>query len=53
MQEAKAMCKRITDIVGTLRQKRDMTLNEIRLTLAIEDPISKEKREYLEISVSS
>ena len=45
------MCKRITDIVRTLRQKRDMSLNEIRLTLAIEDPVAKERRDYLEVTV--
>ena len=45
------MCKRITEIVRTLRTKRDMSLNEIRLTLAIEDPVAKERREYLELTV--
>ena len=45
------MCKRITDIVRTLRVKRDMSLNEIRLTLAIEDPVAKERRDYLDVSV--
>ena len=45
------MCKRITDIIRTLRQKRDMSLNEIRLTLAIEDPVAKERRDYLEMTV--
>ena len=45
------MCKRISDIVRTLRTKRDMSLNEIRLTLAIEDPVAKERREYLELTV--
>lgn len=38
--------------VRQLRQKRDMSINEIKLTLAIEDPTLREKRDYLGIEVS-
>ena len=37
--------------VRQLRQKRDMSINEIKLTLAIEDPTTREKRDYLGIEV--
>ncbi len=37
--------------VRQLRQKRDMSINEIKLTLAIEDPTLREKRDYLGIEV--
>lgn len=38
--------------VRQLRQKRDMSINEIKLTLAIEDPTTREKRDYLGIEVA-
>lgn len=37
--------------IRQLRQKRDMSINEIKLTLAIEDPTAREKRDYLGIEV--
>lgn len=35
--------------VKQLRAERDMSVNEIKLTLAIEDPTDREKRDYLGI----
>lgn len=52
MQDAKAYCREIMGAVRQLRQKRDMSINEIKLTLAIEDPTTREKRDYLGIEVS-
>ena len=37
--------------VRDLRQNRDMSINEIKLTLAIEDPTVREQRDYLGIEV--
>lgn len=50
-QDAKAYCREIMGAIRQLRQKRDMSINEIKLTLAIEDPTTREKRDYLGIEV--
>lgn len=47
LQDAKRMCREIVDGIQALRQSRDMTVNEIRLTLAIESPIVREQREMM------
>ena len=51
MQDAKRYCREIVAAVRQLRQKRDMSINEIKLTLAIEDPTLRERRDYLGIEV--
>jgi hypothetical protein len=47
LQDAKRMCREVVDGIQSLRASRDMTVNEIRLTLAIESPIVREQREML------
>jgi len=51
VQEAKKYCREVMSAVKQLREKRDMSINEIKLTLAIEDPTAREKRDYLGIEV--
>lgn len=53
LQEAKNMCREVMRAIRQLREKRDMSINEIKLTLAIEDPTAREKRDYLGIEVRS
>jgi hypothetical protein len=43
-QEAKNYCREIVDILTTLKRTRDMSINEARLIIAIEDPRAREKR---------
>ena len=50
-QDAKRLCREVVDAVQRLRAGRDMTVNEIRLTLAIESPIVREQREFMGIEV--
>ena len=50
-QEAKKYCREVMGAVRDLRQTRDMSINEIKLTLAIEDPTVREQRDYLGIEV--
>ena len=38
--------------VNQLQDKRDMSINECKLTIAIEDPRSRERREAMGIEVS-
>lgn len=42
--EAKRYCKEIVQAMKLLKQNRDMTVNEIKLTVAIEDPRAREQR---------
>ena len=42
--DAKAYCREIVQVMKTLKQNRDMTVNEIRLTISIEDPRAREQR---------
>lgn len=44
LQQARQYCREIVNTLKLLKQKRDMTLNEVRLTVAIEDPRAKERR---------
>ncbi len=37
--------------VNQLQEKRDMSINECKLTIAIEDPRSRERREAMGIEV--
>lgn len=39
-------------MLRTLKEKRDMSLNEVKLTVAIEDPTKREQKEYMGIEVS-
>ena len=43
-EESKLYCREIVQAMKTLKQNRDMTLNEIKLTIAIEDPRAREQR---------
>ena len=43
-QEAKRMCREVVGIMRVLKEQRDMSLNEVRLTVAIEDPRARERR---------
>ena len=45
------MCRMIMAGVRKLRENRDMSINEIKLTVAIEDPVDRERRQYLDIEV--
>lgn len=38
-------------MLRTLKEKRDMSLNEVKLTVAIEDPTKREQKEYMGIEV--
>ena len=38
------MCREIVKIARVLAKKRDMGLNELKLTVAVEDPRVKERR---------
>ena len=51
LQDAKKYCREVMSAVRDLRQARDMSINEIKLTLAIEDPTVREQRDYLGIEV--
>lgn len=42
--DAKRYCREIVNILKLLKQKRDMSVNEVKLTVAIEDPRAKERR---------
>lgn len=37
-------CREIVDILKTLKRTRDMSVNEARLIIAIEDPRARERR---------
>lgn len=52
VQQAKKLCRDIMKAVQQLQDKRDMSINECKLTIAIEDPRSRERREALGIEVS-
>lgn len=53
MQEAKRYCREVVRVLRTLKEKRDMSLNEVKLTVAIEDPIKREQKEYMGIEVAA
>ena len=50
-QQAKKLCRDIMKAVDQLQEKRDMSINECKLTIAIEDPRSRERREAMGIEV--
>jgi hypothetical protein len=39
------MCREVVRILRTLKAKRDMTVNEARLIVSIEDPRTREQRQ--------
>ncbi|PSC74164.1 sugar phosphate phosphate translocator [Micractinium conductrix] len=43
-EEAKRFCREVVGVLKRLKENRDMSLNEVRLTVAIEDPRAREKR---------
>ena len=45
--DAKRMCREVVTALARLREGRDMTVNEIKLTLAIESPIERDQASYL------
>lgn len=48
-QQAKKLCRDIMKAINQLQDKRDMSINECKLTIAIEDPRSRERREAMGI----
>jgi hypothetical protein len=42
--QARAYCRSIVNTLKLLKQKRDMSVNEVKLTVAIEDPRARERR---------
>ena len=52
-QEARIYCQEIRDTIKILKSNRDMAFNEIKLTVMIEDPRARERRENLGIEVRS
>ena len=42
--DAKRLCREMVNVLKLLKQKRDMSVNEVRLTVAIEDPRARERR---------
>jgi len=52
-QEAREYCGQVRDIIKLLKGNRDMAFNEIKLTVMIEDPRVRERRETLGIEESS
>jgi len=51
LQEAKRYCREVVRIIKTLKENRDMSVAEVKLTLAIEDPSMREQKEYMGIEV--
>jgi len=45
VQAAKAYCREVVRILRTLKAKRDMSVNEARLIVSIEDPRTREQRQ--------
>jgi hypothetical protein len=43
-QDAKSYCRDIVEFLRTLKASRDMTINEAKLVIAIEDPRARERR---------
>lgn len=43
-EQAKTYCREVVNALKLLKQKRDMSVNEVKLTVAIEDPRARERR---------
>lgn len=50
-QEAKQYCRDVVQVLQALKEKRDMTFNEVRLIVQIEDPRAREQRRTMDIEV--
>lgn len=50
-QEAKQYCRDVVQVLQALKDKRDMTFNEVRLIVQIEDPRAREQRRTMDIEV--
>lgn len=51
LQESKRYCREIVKVLKSLKENRDMSLAEVKLTIAIEDPSRREQKEYMGIEV--
>lgn len=45
------MCREVVRMLKLLKSNRDMSVNEVKLTIAIEDPRARERRESMGIEV--
>ncbi|KAK9802657.1 hypothetical protein WJX73_001358 [Symbiochloris irregularis] len=52
-EDVKRFCRDISQKVKLLKSRRDMTVNEVKLTLAIEDPNVREQRTFMSVEHSS
>jgi hypothetical protein len=43
-EQAMAYCRGVVNTLKLLKQRRDMSVNEVKLTIAIEDPRARERR---------
>ena len=50
-QLAKELCRDVVRMLKLLKSNRDMSVNEVKLTIAIEDPRARERRESMGIEV--
>lgn len=50
-QEAKRYCREVVRVLKELKETRDMSVAEVKLTLAIEDVSVREQKEYMGIEV--
>eukprot|EP00250_Pteridium_aquilinum_P031187 c43210_g1_i1 orf=145-924(+) len=48
-QDDEANCREILRVLEILKEKRDMSFNEVRLTILIEDPSEEERREQFNV----
>ncbi|KAI5060368.1 hypothetical protein GOP47_0024788 [Adiantum capillus-veneris] len=48
-EEDEANCREILRVLDVLKEKRDMTFNEVRLTIMIEDPAEEEERKQYNV----
>lgn len=51
LQEAKRYCREVVRVIKELKETRDMSVAEVKLTLAIEDVSVREQKEYMGIEV--
>lgn len=52
-EEAKEYCREIVTCLKTLRENREMPINEVKLVIAIEDPRAREQRQQMGIEAES
>ena len=51
LQEAKRYCREVVRVLKELKETRDMSVAEVKLTLAIEDVSVREQKEYMGVEV--